>query len=382
MSSLIGQSNPTATSTELVFQVQNATTNNITKFRYSSVPGTAVLYETYNCLYTTASDFTQTHVIESSNTTDNYFASIITDDEDPVDLFEMIHALIKVEVIVGSTTKKYFYYDTRDCQYYTECEYRTGDVTVRYDYGNNNLWFKKDVVTNPTNASESTGWEEVSSTTKTWWEVHDYEHCIISAPQKPTGLTSSWSGIHPRLDWNANTESNLLKYNIFKQDVTSNFQYLASTTNTYYVDMYETKYSSGNTKQYIHYKIKAENTDNENSLSSDPVTAIVNGNDLDKVTSDNSKLNNDEILNYSLSENYPNPFNPSTIISYTIKDEGRVLLTIHNLLGELVAKLINETKPEGKYSIVFDANNLPNGIYFYKLTVNNFIAINKMILLK
>ncbi|MCB0730576.1 MAG: T9SS type A sorting domain-containing protein, partial [Ignavibacteriae bacterium] len=77
-----------------------------------------------------------------------------------------------------------------------------------------------------------------------------------------------------------------------------------------------------------------------------------------------------------------NPFNPATTIYYSIKKEGRVLLTVHNLLGEQVSVLINEVKPKGKYRVVFNAGQLANGIYFYKLCVNDYVAIDKMTLIK
>lgn len=235
-----------ATNTELVFQVQNSDPTKTVNFKYSSVSGTAILYETNSCSFSSVDNFSFTHNITGNNTTDDFFASIITDDSYPVELFEMVHALIKIDVIVNTVTKKTFYYDIRDCQYYTPCSGTTSsvDVTLRYDYDVNKLWFKKGVITSSINASASTGWEEISvstPSTKTFWDVFDYEHCLITAPEKPSGLVASYSGIHPRLDWNANTESNLKWYNIYKKDATENFTLFTNTTNTYYIDGYEYK---------------------------------------------------------------------------------------------------------------------------------------------
>ncbi len=89
---------------------------------------------------------------------------------------------------------------------------------------------------------------------------------------------------------------------------------------------------------------------------------------------------------YELAQNYPNPFNPSTTIKYQIKDPGFVTLKVYNLLGNLVATLVNEYEPPGTYYIDFNAKSgdepLPSGVYFYRLQVGNFIATKKMVVMK
>jgi hypothetical protein len=92
---------------------------------------------------------------------------------------------------------------------------------------------------------------------------------------------------------------------------------------------------------------------------------------------------------FVLENNYPNPFNPSTIISFTIPELSSVKLTVYNLIGQEIASLVNETKDPGKYEINFDASNLNSGVYFYKLEATNltgrggdFVEMKKMILIK
>jgi len=94
--------------------------------------------------------------------------------------------------------------------------------------------------------------------------------------------------------------------------------------------------------------------------------------------------NNGKLLpdGFSLNQNFPNPFNPSTTISFSIPDEEKVSLKVFNSLGEEVADLVNETKPAGNYSVSFDASRLASGIYFYKITAGNFLQTRKMILVK
>lgn len=87
-------------------------------------------------------------------------------------------------------------------------------------------------------------------------------------------------------------------------------------------------------------------------------------------------------LNYALEQNYPNPFNPSTLISYEIPKAGQVTLRVYDVLGKKVAELINENQNPGKYSIRFNAENFPSGIYIYELRANDFTQSRKMTLLK
>jgi len=90
-----------------------------------------------------------------------------------------------------------------------------------------------------------------------------------------------------------------------------------------------------------------------------------------------------EVKDFSLNQNYPNPFNPSTIIRFSLKDNGIVRLVVYNLLGEQVSELINKEMTEGIHEIEFNASNLASGVYIYKLDIENkFSSVRKMILTK
>ena len=97
-----------------------------------------------------------------------------------------------------------------------------------------------------------------------------------------------------------------------------------------------------------------------------------------------AKLNEQPIIptENKLYQNYPNPFNPSTIIKYSLKDDGKVSLKIFNSLGEEVRTLVNEIKPAGNYEVEFNASNLPSGVYIYSIQSGDFVSSKKMILLK
>ena len=108
--------------------------------------------------------------------------------------------------------------------------------------------------------------------------------------------------------------------------------------------------------------------------------------DWNGITSINNK--NTELQNsFRLSQNYPNPFNPTTTIKYELPKDVRretknVKLVVYDVLGKEIAILVNKKQSSGNYSVTFNAQNLPSGVYYYKLTVDNFVQTRKMILLQ
>lgn len=87
-------------------------------------------------------------------------------------------------------------------------------------------------------------------------------------------------------------------------------------------------------------------------------------------------------LNFKLYENYPNPFNPSTHIKYSIPNTTDVKLEVFNLIGEKISTLVNEVKQPGTYDVTFSAGNMSSGVYFYKISTNEFSDVKKLMLLK
>jgi hypothetical protein len=83
-----------------------------------------------------------------------------------------------------------------------------------------------------------------------------------------------------------------------------------------------------------------------------------------------------------LYDNYPNPFNPTTQIKYSIKESGLVQIKIYDILGKEITTLVNERKDAGSYTIDFNASELPSGVYIYQLTTPGFTQARKMILTK
>ena len=85
---------------------------------------------------------------------------------------------------------------------------------------------------------------------------------------------------------------------------------------------------------------------------------------------------------YSLTQNYPNPFNPTTKINFAIPKQGFVTMKVYDVLGRVVRNLVNEVKDAGLYSVDFNASELSSGVYFYKMEVNGFSDVKRMVLVK
>ncbi len=85
---------------------------------------------------------------------------------------------------------------------------------------------------------------------------------------------------------------------------------------------------------------------------------------------------------FSLQQNYPNPFNPSTKIKFAIPNSSFVKLAVYDMLGREVSSLVNEQLQPGTYEYEFEASGLISGVYFYKISTDNFSEVRKMILIK
>ena len=85
---------------------------------------------------------------------------------------------------------------------------------------------------------------------------------------------------------------------------------------------------------------------------------------------------------FALHQNYPNPFNPATTIAFTLPTTSRASLTVYNAMGQRVAVLFDEIRHAGQHHIRFDASNLSNGLYIYRLEAGNYMSTRKMLLVK
>ena len=144
-------------------------------------------------------------------------------------------------------------------------------------------------------------------------------------------------------------------------------------------------------KSFIRAMIEQSNSGDK---SADELLEIILAPQIDKVTISgiiitpmpNSVGENNSLNNYKLLQNYPNPFNPTTKIGYEIKNKSDVKLKVYDMLGNIIATLVDKEEEAGNYSVVFDQSmvegSMTSGVYFYQLQTEEFTETKKMLLLK
>ncbi len=143
------------------------------------------------------------------------------------------------------------------------------------------------------------------------------------------------------------------------------------------------KNGNGTTTQPHHYTY----TDDISDINATSVAYRLKQVDFDGSSEFSKEVLVDNIApaQYSLSQNFPNPFNPTTVINFALPYNSFVSLKVYNSLGQEVSTLVNETKQAGSYKVNFNASGLSSGVYYYILRAGNnneFVKSNKMILLK
>lgn len=105
-------------------------------------------------------------------------------------------------------------------------------------------------------------------------------------------------------------------------------------------------------------------------------------NDIAMALNTKDEQNSDISKDFVLSQNYPNPFNPETIIEFTLATGAHVNLTVFNVVGEVVATLVDDFMASGNHRMVFNGNGLSSGIYFYRIRSEKFSKTMKMLLIR
>lgn len=110
---------------------------------------------------------------------------------------------------------------------------------------------------------------------------------------------------------------------------------------------------------------------------------LLTADSVEIVTSVDPKTKSDNLIStYELGQNFPNPFNSTTLIRFSIPNAGIVRLTVYDLFGREVKSLVNCWQTAGNHRVSFTADNLPTGVYFYKLQAGDYSRTKKMILMK
>jgi len=193
------------------------------------------------------------------------------------------------------------------------------------------------------------------------------------APAVPVGLNATFSKNTITLKWTANVESDVYQYAVYR-GATATFN-PAGTTPLAKVrtPLYQDPVSQSGVTYY--YKVSAlDVSGNESGYTSVSVlTDVQNGSGLP--------------TEFALNQNFPNPFNPSTEIAFSVPKQTPVKIVIYGLSGEVVAALVNQTMSAGNYRITWngrtdDGRSVASGVYFYHLQAEGFTATKKMTLLK
>ncbi len=168
------------------------------------------------------------------------------------------------------------------------------------------------------------------------------------------------------LDWSTATETNNKGFEIERKAADAGY----ST-----VGFVEGSGTSTNIKSYSY---------TDANLQAGKYTYRLKQIDLDGTSAYSKEIEVDvaQISSYALDQNFPNPFNPSTSISYRIPEASDVVIKIYDVMGTEIATLVNAKQEAGAHSVVFDAAKLSSGSYIYTIKAGNFTASKKMILMK
>jgi len=168
------------------------------------------------------------------------------------------------------------------------------------------------------------------------------------------------------LRWSTASEQNSAWFDIARDGATvARIAGAGTTSSAHDYQFVDRNLDYGVTHEYTLYAVDEQgHRENEGRISAAPQT------------------NGAAVSNYALYQNSPNPFNPTTQITFDLVQAGRVTLRVYDLVGRNVATLIDGNLSAGAHSVVFDGERLPSAMYVYRLEAGNFVAQRKMLLIK
>lgn len=236
-----------------------------------------------------------------------------------------------------------------------------------------------------------------TSRSKTFYPTthENYEANFIGRPTnsyRNQHFNTNVTGQHIKVYWSQHPNSNVTKYKIYRKTKFSSEVCVAtinrtgSNSHTYsWTDPIYVYTTNTSTTNLLSYDVRAYYA--PDATLSDYDWRSVYGDEgygdtkNEQQSEKRAMLVDNNNYEYGIS-NYPNPYNPTTTISYSVKDQGNVSIVVYDALGRKVKELVNEIKQPGSYNVIFDGINLSSGIYFYTMRVNNFTTSKKMILSK
>jgi len=289
-----------------------------------------------------------------------------------------------------------FYLDWRDCDY---PYYYNGknDIWILFD----DYWQRCKICWNHEynhDFDETISWKDIESNhVYRIWE--EKQKGIRIGIQNTSGFKNFWKNClavtdgngNPRLFWSKHPTFTTTNYKIYRavssvanpRTLTYNLIHTTATDNVFeYTDQ---DVALGNS-DYVFYYVAAYNSNTNSTSEPSNVVTTRGGMYKQNQLSEEHKTGN---IKYELSQNTPNPFNPSTTISFTVPSSTEyysvlqnVTLKVYDILGNEVATLVDENKPAGMYNVQCIMNNASSGVYFYKLKAGSFTETKKMLLMK
>jgi len=203
-----------------------------------------------------------------------------------------------------------------------------------------------------------------------------YKYLDLS-PKAPRGIEAFSDSNLITLKWRKNTEADFSYYKLFR-DTAANFTADTTTLVGIFTDTLYAQPAPSNVKKLFFKLTAVDSQRNESLLSEEIGVVIVSANDKWEIIDD-----------YRLYPNFPNPFNPLTIIPFRLSQRAYVKLAVYDIKGELIEYLINEEMERGYYETNFTTRNLPSGVYLYKIDIISsetriplFSEMRKMVFIK
>lgn len=202
----------------------------------------------------------------------------------------------------------------------------------------------------------------------------------VTAPGKPVNLIASalTENNAVMLKWDQNIEADLGGYNIYYGTDSTNYNGTGADEGDSPIAVSQLKeYTITGLTPKVKYWFAIRAIDFSGNMSeysdNNSATPLVTG--ILKTTLGIPK-------DYALSQNFPNPFNPTTLIRFDMPKAGFVRIELYNTIGQKVASLLSAEKPAGRYEISLDASRLSSGTYFYRMDAGGNVLIKKMLLMK
>lgn len=237
-------------------------------------------------------------------------------------------------------------------------------------------------------------WSEEGSTQNPYFNFSPHSHKTYSAifKGKPTNGYRNQTfnpiviGQPIKVSWKQHPNTNVSHYKVYRkpkfgsEQLVQTFNRTGDTNYVYtYTDPIYIHTNNQSTTNLLYYDVRAYYAPDQRYSDADFKAVYGETGDAKKI----GEIDASSIVIYEYGiESYPNPFNPTSTINYTIKEIGNVKITIYDALGRKVKELLNEIKTPGSYDIKFDGSKLSSGIYIYTMNVNEFYESKKMILTK